>query len=151
MQRFSKCQISGVVCRQIVAHLPDAVEQNEMWIASEREIEEIGESRGAPFSGDDGGAHVAAENLGDFQVNEMGSMQRLIGGENDAVYRPSCRRLQENLKNRGSVNNDQRLFLSARTAAAGAGWGCTGSRRERRLRISSRVGRSRAWRSSRSR
>ena len=36
IQSFSKRQISGVVCRQIVAHLPDAVEQNEMWIASER-------------------------------------------------------------------------------------------------------------------
>jgi hypothetical protein len=77
-------------------------------------------------------------------------MQRLAGGKEDAAHALGRRRLKENFKNRGSVYNDQRLFLSARTAAAGAGCGCTGWRRESRFRISSRVGRSRTWRSSRS-
>ena len=122
-----------------------------MWIAGEWKVNEIGESFGAAFSGDNGRAHVAVQDPRDFQVDKMRSMQRLIGGKDEAVHAPSGRRLEENLKNRGSVDDDQRLFLSARTAAAGAGCGRTGWRLESRFRISSRVGRSRAWRSSRSR
>jgi hypothetical protein len=126
IQSFGESQISSIISREIVPHLPDAGEQNEMWIAGERKIEEVGESLGAPFRRDAGGAHVAAQNLGDFQVNEMRSMQRLVRGEDDAAHTPSCGRVEENLKNRGSVNNDQRPFLSARIAAAGAGCGRTG-------------------------
>ncbi len=48
------------------------------------------------------------------------------------------------------VDDNQRLFLSARTAVAGAGCGRTNCRLENRFRISSRLWRSRAWRSSRS-
>jgi|SRR5271156_6326868 hypothetical protein len=122
-----------------------------MRIARKWKIEKIAESFAAAVSGDAGCAHVAAQNLRDLQVKQMRSMQRLTGGKQDTAHTPSCRRLQKNFKNRGSVYNDQRPFLSARTAAAGAGRGCTDWRRESRFRISSRVGRSRAWRSSRSR
>ena len=122
-----------------------------MRIASERKIDEITESFGTPFRGDDAGAHIASQDLRDLQVDQMGSMQRLVTGEDDAVYTSSGRRLEKNLKNRGSVDNNQRLCLSARTAAAGAGRGRTGWRLDSLFRISSRVGRSRAWRSSRSR
>ena len=67
------------------------------------------------------------------------------------VCPPSGGRLQENLKKRGSVGDDQRLFLLARTAAAGVGCGRTELRFESRLSISSGVGRPRACRNSRSR
>ncbi len=122
-----------------------------MRIARNRKVNEIGEGFGASFSGDCGRAHVAAQDLRDFEVDQMRSMQRLVGGKYKAVDAPGGGRLQENLKNCGSIDNDQRLFLSARTAAAGAGCGRTGWRFESRFRISSRVGRSMAWRSSRSR
>jgi hypothetical protein len=55
IQRFSKSQISCIISREIVAHLPDAGEQHEMGIAGERKIEEVGESLGAPFRRDAGG------------------------------------------------------------------------------------------------
>ncbi len=132
-------------------HFPNAFEQDEMWIAGEWKIGEIDKSFGAPLSGDDGRAYVAAQNLCDFQVDEMRGVQRLVGGKDEAAHTRSCGRLEEDLKNRGSIDDDQRLFLSARTAAAGAGRGRTGWRLASRFRISSRVGRSRAWRSSRSR
>ena len=121
-----------------------------MRITSEGKIDEICERFGTSISGQDGCADVAAQNLRDFQVDQMRSMQGLVGGKDEAVHAPSRRRLEENLENRGSVNDNQRLFLSARTAAAGAGRGRTGWRLASRLRISSRVGRSRAWRNSRS-
>jgi hypothetical protein len=59
--------------------------------------------------------------------------------------------LEENFEDRRGIYDDQRLILSARTAAAGAGRGCTGCRPASLALISSRVGRSRDDRSSRSR
>lgn len=56
----------------------------------------------------------------------MRRMQRFAANEDKAVYLLGCRRLKENFQDRGSVNDDQRLFLSARMAAAGEGRGCTG-------------------------
>jgi hypothetical protein len=54
MERFGESEVGGAVRREIVTHLPDAREQNEMGIASERKMEEIGESFGGAFSGDAG-------------------------------------------------------------------------------------------------
>ena len=85
MERFGKSEVGGAVRREIVTHLPDAREQDETGIASERKIEEIGESFGGAFGGDAGGTHVAAQNLSDLQVKQMRSMQRLAGGKEDAA------------------------------------------------------------------
>jgi hypothetical protein len=74
--------------------------QDEMWIAGKWKINEIGESFGAAFRRYSGGAHTAAQNLCDFQVNEVRSMERFIGGEDGAVHTGSSRRLKKNLKNR---------------------------------------------------
>jgi len=73
----------------------------------------------------------------------MRGVQRLVRREDHPVHtrRRGC--LQQNFKNRGSVDNDQR-FLSIRTASAGAGCGRTDCRLESRFFISSSVGRSRA-------
>jgi hypothetical protein len=60
IQSFSESQISSIIGGKTVPHLPDAGEQNEMRISGKRKVSEIAESFGAPFSGDDGRAHVAA-------------------------------------------------------------------------------------------
>lgn len=109
-----------------MAHLPHASKQDEMRIAGERKIDKIAKRFGAPFRRDDSGADIAAQDLRDFDVDQVGSMQRLVGGKDEAIDTPCRGRLEENLKKRGSVNNNQRLFLSARTATAGAGRGRTG-------------------------
>jgi hypothetical protein len=54
IQRFGESEVGGAIRRENVTHLPDAREQNEMGIAGERKIEEIGESFGGAFSGDAG-------------------------------------------------------------------------------------------------
>jgi hypothetical protein len=151
IERFSKGHVSCVIGRQTVPHLPDAGEQDEMWVAVERKIVEISESFGTAFRRDGPGPHIAAQYLRDFKVDKMRSMQGLVGSEDHAIHTASRGRLEQNLEDGGSIDDDQRLFLSARTAAAGAGCGRTGCRRESRFRISSRVGRSSACRSSRSR
>jgi len=115
-----------------------------MRIAGERKIGKIGEGFGASFRGDDGRAHVAAQNLRHFEIDQVRRMERLADSEDQLVYMPGCGRSKENFQNSGSVDNDQRLSLSARTAAAGTGRGRIGWRPDSRLRISSTVGRSSA-------
>lgn len=56
----------------------------------------------------------------------MRSMECFIGREDEPAHALSRRRLKKNLENDRSVGDDQWLFLSARTAAAGAGRGRTG-------------------------
>jgi hypothetical protein len=126
IERFRKGQVSGVVGCQSMLHLPDACEQDQMRIACQRKINEIGESFAGPLSGDDCGTHVAPQYLRDFEIDEMRGMERLVWGEDQSAYGWSRGRPEENLENRGSVDNDQRPCLSARTAAAGVGCGRTG-------------------------
>jgi hypothetical protein len=131
--------------------LPDAGKKNQMGVSMEREIREIRERLSGPVGGDHSRAKVAAQDLGDFNIQEVRSMQGLAGSKNTLAHTWCNRRLQENLQDCGSVYDNQRFFLSARTAAAGAGRGRTFLRPASRLRISSRVGRSSDWRISRSR
>jgi hypothetical protein len=56
----------------------------------------------------------------------MRGVKRLVGGEEEGVYALSRRRLEQNLQEHRSVDDDQRFFLSARTATAGEGCGRTG-------------------------
>jgi hypothetical protein len=74
IQRFSEGQISRIISRQIVPHLPNPGKQDEMRIAGEWKINEIGERFGASLSGDDRRAHVPTQNLRDFE--ESGWLQR---------------------------------------------------------------------------
>src|SRR5579864_6994109 len=99
IQGFGKSQISGVISRKTVPHLPDAREQDVMRVAGERKVNKVGESFGAAVRRYSGGAHVAAQDLRDFQVNEVRGMERLIGGEDEAVHTGSSWRLKKNLKN----------------------------------------------------
>jgi hypothetical protein len=71
-----------------------------MRVTGERKVNKVGESFGAAVRRYSGGAHIAAQNLGHFQVNEVRSMEGLIGGEDEAVHTGSSRRLKKNLKNR---------------------------------------------------
>ena len=100
IQGFGKSQVSGVIRRQTVPHLPDSRKQDVMRVTGERKLNKVGESFGAAVRRYSGGAHIAAQNLGHFQVNEVRSMEGLIGGEDEAVHTGSSRGLKKNLKNR---------------------------------------------------
>jgi len=100
IQGFSKSQVSGVIGGKTVPHLPDSRKQDVVRVTGERKLNKVAESFGAAVRRYSGRAHVAAQNLRDFQVNEVRSMERLIGGEDEAVHTGSSRRLKKNLKNR---------------------------------------------------
>ena len=151
IQRFGKGQIRRVIARQVVAQLPNARQQDEVRIAVEGKVGQVGKGLGASGRGDDARASVAAQDLSDFYVEEMGGVQSFARCEDSLADVRCGGRLKQNLKDRGGVNDDQRPSLSARTAAAGAGRGRTRARPANRCFISSRVGRSTAMRTSRSR
>lgn len=116
-----------------------------MRISSHRKIEEVRQSIITAVCRNSRRTHKTAQDLGDFQVNEVRGMQGLIRRKDQPANPASCFRLQEDFQDRRSVNDDQRrLFLSARMAAAGETWSCTGRRLKSRFCISARVGRSRA-------
>jgi len=78
IQRLRKSEIRRVVSRQAVPHLPDALEQHEMGIAGERKVGEVGESFRAALSGDGARALISAQDLRNFEIDQMRSMQRLV-------------------------------------------------------------------------
>jgi hypothetical protein len=84
-----------------------------------------GESLGALLGRDDGRANVAAQDLSDFDVQKVGDVQHLARGKNEAAHARRRSGLGKDFKNCLSGHHDQRFFLSARTAAAGAGRGRT--------------------------
>jgi hypothetical protein len=100
IQRFGKSQVSGVIGGKTVPHLPDSRKQDVMRVTGERKLSEVAESFGAAVRRYSGGAHIAAQNLRDFQINEVRGTERLVGGEDEAVHTGSSRRLKKNLKNR---------------------------------------------------
>src|ERR1700746_1512551 len=69
IQGFGKSQVSGVISGKTVPHLPDSRKQDVMRVTGERKLNKVGESFGAAVRRYSGGAHIAAQNLRDFQIN----------------------------------------------------------------------------------
>ena len=94
-----------------------------MRVTGEWKVGQVSQSFAASRRGNDCGTHVAPQNLRDFQIDKMRRVKRFVGCENDAAHALGGWRLEKDFKDCGSVYDDQRLFLSARTALAGAGRG----------------------------
>ncbi len=97
-----------------------------MRISREWQINEHTKRLRTAIGRDDARYHKALENLRHLQIDQMRRMQRLPRGKDKALDAAGRRCLEQDFKNRRSVDDDQRLFLSARTAAAGDGRGRTG-------------------------
>jgi hypothetical protein len=151
IQRLGQREIGGVVSREVVPQLPDALQQNVVRIPVERKIGEIAQRLTAPFGRDQAQTDVPAQNRRRFNVEQVRCAEDLVRRENPLTYTSGCGCLQQNFKDGRRIHDDQRLILSARTAAAGASLGWTGWRPANRVLISSSVGRSREERSSRRR
>jgi hypothetical protein len=122
-----------------------------MRIAVQGEVSQVVERLATAIGADVARANVAPQHLRNFEIEKVRGTKGLAGIENPlADPRRGCG-LKENFEDRRGIYDDQRFILSARTAAAGAGRGCTGCRPASLALISSRVGRSRDDRSSRSR
>ena len=122
-----------------------------MWVARNRKIGEILERLHAALRGEQAREGIPPQHLHDLDVEQMRCVQRLALGKQS--FRETCcrRGTEQYLDQRGSVDDDQCLSRSARTAFAGDGVGRTDERRTRRARNSAIVGRSAMSRISRTR
>ena len=150
-QSFRECEVCRIVRRDGVPELPDPGEQHVVRIATQGQrgevLKRLGASRGVEF----GGERVSAEDLGHFEIQQVGSVQRLSVGK-EAIGRPDAgRRIQQYLDHSRGVDHDHRCSRSALTALAGGTRVMTGARWAIRFRNSATVGRSAARRTSASR
>ena len=98
--------------------LPNAFQQDEVRVACDRKIAEVGKCLRPPLSRDLARDLKAPQDLCDFEIDQMRSVQGFAANEEDLAHSLSRWRLQQNFNNCGGVDDDQRRFLSARTAAA---------------------------------
>lgn len=89
-------------------------------------MSEIVQRLPASFGRDHTGASVPSQNLCGLDVEQMRCAESLVGGKNPLTHPLGGCRLQQNFQDGRRIHYDQRLIRSARTAAAGAGRGCTG-------------------------
>jgi hypothetical protein len=112
-QRLGECQVDRVICRRVLAELPDAVEQWLVWMDHERKVQEILESLSTPASRQLASAPETPKDLSHFDGQELGSVERLSGGEDPRLDRAGERSPEQELQRCGRVENDQALSTIA--------------------------------------
>jgi hypothetical protein len=106
LERLSQRHVGGVVCRQRRAQLPDPLEHWACRIARERELGKITERNEAPCFVDPSFGDDAPQSRCDLEIDDVGGMQRL--GPVELLFDcPGCGRGQEEVDERGRVNDQQ--------------------------------------------
>jgi hypothetical protein len=77
VERFGKGDIDGIVGREIVPQIPNTRQKEIMRVSVEGKISEVGESRATAFAVDLALGRVPADDLRNFDVEQMRRMQRL--------------------------------------------------------------------------
>src|SRR5580692_3104087 len=99
-----------------------------MRIAVDGQLRQVVERLATAVNRDRMLADISADDLREFHINQVGRTNRLAPRENSLTNTSCGTGLQQDFEERRRVDDDQRLILSARTAAAGVGRGCTGWR-----------------------
>jgi hypothetical protein len=94
LQGFGEGKIGSVIRRRTVTQLPDSPKQGDVRIASQREIRQIVEGRGATVGRNHGRTHIAPHNLCNFQIDQMWRVERLAWREYQPLHAARCRSLQ---------------------------------------------------------
>ena len=119
-----------------------------MGVSGQRKIDKIFERLEPPSSIKFTGPCIPAQDLRDFDIEEMGCVKGFVGVEKPFGHLNSSRSIQQYLDHGRGINNDHRLSLSALTALAGETLGATEGRWASRLLNSAIVGRSATRRTS---
>ncbi len=81
VERFGKGDIDGIVGREIVPQIPDALQKEIVRVSAEGKVSEVGKSRAAAFVVDLALCRIPADDLRNFDIEQMRRMQRLLGFE----------------------------------------------------------------------
>ena len=90
-----------------------------MRVSGQRKIDKIFERLDSPIRIKLTGPRIPAEDLRDFDIEEMGRVKGFVGIEQPLGYLSSGRSIQQHLDHDRGVNNDHRLSRSALTDLAG--------------------------------
>jgi hypothetical protein len=77
VERFGKGDVHGVMGREIVPQIPDALQQEVVWISMQGKIGEVGQSHAAALGIDFTVSRIPANHLRNFDVEQVGRVQRL--------------------------------------------------------------------------
>lgn len=116
VERFGERHVHRVIGRKIAPQFPDARQQEAVRIAAERKVGEVGERRAATLGIDLAGSRVAADDLRDLDIEQMGRVQRLPGVEKPPFHRFGRRRAEQRFEQGRSVDDNHGRSRSARIA-----------------------------------
>ena len=116
IERFRQRDISGVIGRQIVSQRPDSRQQEIVAVAADGKIGEIGQRRATAGLVQVAARRIAADHLGDFDVDEMGRVERFARIEKPPFDLFGRGRLKQGFEQRRSIDNDHLPSRSARIA-----------------------------------
>ena len=78
VERFGESDVDGIIGREIIPQIPDARQKEVMRVSAEGKVSEVGESRAAAFAIDLALCRIAADDLRNFDIEQMRCMQRLL-------------------------------------------------------------------------
>jgi len=119
-----------------------------MGVSGQRNIDKIFERLEPPSRIKFTGTRIPAQDLRDFNIEEMGCVKGFVGVEKSFGYLNASRSVQQHLDHGRGINNDHRPSRSALKALAGETVGVIEGRWARRLFNSAIVGRSATRRTS---
>ncbi len=119
IQGFGEGDVGSVVGGEGVTEVPDARNQGLMVVAFDDELREIAQGFFCAGDGDFLAMHQAAQNLCDFDVEELRCVHALGRCECSIHQAFGERGSQEDFEQRGGVENDQRLSRSALRTSVG--------------------------------
>ena len=78
VERFGKGDGDGIRGGEIVSQIPDPRQKEIMRVSAEGKVSEVGKSRAAAFVVDLALCRIPADDLRDFDIEQMRRMQRLL-------------------------------------------------------------------------
>lgn len=87
VERFGKGDVDGIIGCEIVSQIPDTRQKEIMRVSAEGKVSEVGESRAAAFAVDLALCRVSADDLRNFDIEQMRRMQRLSRFEQPFFHR----------------------------------------------------------------
>ena len=106
IERLGESDVDSIIGREIVPQLPDARQQKAVRIATQRKIGQVGERLSAALVVDLTGCRIAADHMGDFDVEQMRRMERPSCVEQPTPHRFCCRRTEQHLEDGRGVDDD---------------------------------------------
>lgn len=118
-ESLGKRDVHAVVGCHVVSKFPDSGQQKEMRMPSNRKFSQIDDRTTTPIAVDDTIRLVSAQNMGDFDIEQVGAVQRLRRGLKPPADGVRCWGAKQHLDQRRRIDHHYGRSRSARITSAG--------------------------------